>query len=221
LFMDELKAALAFFVGYATGEGKYLSRALQCGFRGGKAAAVEARFDNDERVAEPGDELVAGGESVGFGFFFVKEGGKEATVPTDVAGEATMFGGVEVIKSMAHDPDSGNTIFDRGLVRDGVDPKGETAEDHQPREGEFANKACRYLFAVFGWVAGACDGDDLLRVQVGSSLVKEEGRGVGKREQAAGVVGVGEEKGAGADLLKMAKLVSADGVIGELEDGVD
>ena len=199
LFVDEFEAALAFFVGYATGEGKDLFLEFQRSFGGGKAAAFEARFDDEECVAKVGDEFVARGERMGFGAYFVKEGGKQAALPTYVAGEAKVFGGIDVIESMAQHRDGGEAIFDCGLVCDGVDAKGETAEDQQAWPGEVSNKVCGYLFAVFGWCAGAGDSDDLLRVQVGSSLVEEEGGRLGKRKQAAGIVGVGEEKGAGAD----------------------
>ena len=102
---------------------------------------------------------------------------------------------------------------------DGVDAECEAAEDQQAGPGEFANKFCGYLFAVFGWLAGAGDGDDPLRVEVGGALVEEEGRGVDKREKALGIVGVGEEKGTGADLLKMAKLFRMLAETGEFEDG--
>jgi hypothetical protein len=180
--MDESKAALALFVGYSAGKGKDLFLEFQCGFGRGKAASAEAGFDNEERVAKVGDETVAGWERMGFGCRFVEEGGKQAALPTYVAGEAKVFGGVEVIESMAEHPDGGEPIFDRCLVCDGVDPKGETAKNYQIGPGEFANKVCGYLFAVFAWLAGAGDSDDICRIQVSVSLIEEDGRCFGKRE---------------------------------------
>ena len=126
-----------------------------------------------------------------------------------------------MIKSVAQHTDGGEMAFDRGMVCDGVDTECETADDHQAWPGEFANQFCGCLSAVFGWLAGAGDGDDLRGVEIGGSLVEEEGRRVGKREQAVGVAGIGVEEGAGTELMKMAKLISEAGVLGEPEDGVD
>src|SRR5580698_3288156 len=121
VFPDEPETTFTLFICEAAGNSEDLLFTFDGSIDGQEAAACDAGFYNDQGIAQSGDELVAQGESIFFGFDFMAEGGEQSALVTHGPGQSPVFGGIDHIEAVAQYANGGEMIMECGLMRCRVD----------------------------------------------------------------------------------------------------
>lgn len=140
----------------------------------------------------------------------------------DVAGEAGVLRGIDMVEAMAEDSDSREAELESGSVCGGVDTISQPTHHQYIESSELFDKAAGNHFAVLRSTTRADDADDVKIVEVAVALLEKDGRGVGAigAVEAMGIVRVGGGEEADAIAVEKSQLLSSTRERGALFDGL-
>ena len=120
-FADEPETTFTLFIVEAAGHGEYFLFTFDGSIDGKEAAACDAGFYHDQGIAQSGDEFVAQGESIFFGFDFMVEGGEQPSLVTYGPGQSPVFGGIDHIEAVSQYTNGGDMVMEGGMMGCRVD----------------------------------------------------------------------------------------------------
>jgi len=108
----------------------------------------------------------------------------------DTVRQPFVLGRVDHVDATAQDGKGTAPGVERGVMRDGIDAAGQTADDSEPGADQLGNDAGRQLFAIDRWATGAHHPDALIVLACQLTVDVEQGRGVEYLFEAGRIVGV-------------------------------